>query len=130
MRSSQERVEQFMRYIGDVVNEKPTLVGQAVAQRRFELIEEELLEYRDANARGDLVAVADALGDLLYTVLGLACLHGIDAQPIFDEVHRSNMTKEPVTDNPLKLCRKGAAFRPPRIAELLIIQSTGVADAV
>ena len=37
--------------------------------------------------------VADALGDLLYVVLGSAVCCGIDIEPIFREIHRSNMSK-------------------------------------
>src|SRR5262245_600260 len=93
MRVQQEKVQIFMERIGDRTNDRPTCVDLPTAERRFHLINEELDEYRDANAQGDVVGVADALGDLLYTVLGLAVLHGLPAAEIFEEVHRSNMTK-------------------------------------
>jgi predicted HAD superfamily Cof-like phosphohydrolase len=96
-----------------------------IAERRFKLIYEELNEYRAAAQLGNLVGVADALGDLLYTVLGLACLHGLDARSIFDEVHRSNQTKEPLPDDDprratsFKLCQKGANFSPAQIEAVM-----------
>lgn len=131
MRIAQEQVELFMRKIvGDVINEKPTVVDTDTGARRYKLINEELGEYLTANDKGDLVGVADALGDLLYTVLGLAVLHGIDAQMIFEEVHRSNMTKTPSKTNGFKLCTKGPDFQPARIAQVLLLQTTGLMDAV
>ena len=46
-------------------------------------------------AAGELVEIADALTDLLYLVLGTYHSHGLQdiAAELFDEVHRSNMTK-------------------------------------
>ena len=62
---------------------------------RVSLIQEELDEYRKAAAAGDLVEVADALSDLMYVVLGSYVAHGLHlhAEPLFEEVHRSNMSK-------------------------------------
>lgn len=135
MRIAQEKVELFMTKIGDVVNDKPTLVDAGTSFRRYKLILEELQEYNEASSKGDLVGVADALGDLLYTVLGLACLHGLDSQSIFEEVHRSNMTKDVLTSEEkaagnFKLCRKGPTFSPARIADVLLVQSTGLGELV
>lgn len=36
----------------------------------------------------------DALGDLEYVILGSACEVGVDLDPVFAEIHRSNMAKE------------------------------------
>jgi hypothetical protein len=62
---------------------------------RADLIAEELEEYRAAFRSGDVVEIADALSDLLYLVLGTYLSHGLQdvAEQLFDEVHRSNMTK-------------------------------------
>jgi predicted HAD superfamily Cof-like phosphohydrolase len=57
---------------------------------RVNLIREELIEFSCASTRGE---IADALGDLLYVVVGSAVTYGIDLEPVFDEIHRSNMTK-------------------------------------
>jgi len=40
-----------------------------------------------------LVAVADALTDLLYVVYGAGHTFGLDLDDCFDEVHASNMSK-------------------------------------
>jgi predicted HAD superfamily Cof-like phosphohydrolase len=41
----------------------------------------------------DLVEAADGIGDILVVTYGAANRLGINAQAVFDEVHRSNMTK-------------------------------------
>jgi predicted HAD superfamily Cof-like phosphohydrolase len=57
------------------------------------LIQEEFDELKAAFDQGDVNAVAKELADLLYVVYGTAVSCGIDMEPVFREVHRSNMTK-------------------------------------
>jgi predicted HAD superfamily Cof-like phosphohydrolase len=72
----------------------PTIPSAAVQKLRLNLHTEEAVdELRDAFASGDIVKVADSIGDALYVVLGTAIACGINIEPIFDEIHRSNMTK-------------------------------------
>ena len=44
-------------------------------------------------ATGDLAAVAKEMADLLYVTYGTAVSYGIDMEPVFQEVHRSNLSK-------------------------------------
>jgi len=125
MRVIQEKVREFHEKYGYANPDKPELISDAAAAARYDLIREELTEYLAAVGAGDLVAIADALADLTYVVVGTAVAHGMDLQPLLDEVHRSNMTKEPAADNPNKPV-KGATFERPRLAELLMIQTTGL----
>ncbi len=69
--------------------------SQDVTDVRARLMQEELDEYRKALAAGDVVRVADALSDLMYVVLGTYVSHGLHgkAEALFDEIHRSNMSK-------------------------------------
>lgn len=121
MRIEQEKVEQFHKHIKQLINERPTLLHPDLCHRRADYMEEELKEYRIAADNQDLVEIADSLADLIYLVLGTAVVHGIDLQPIFDEVHRSNMTKNRVMNSWGK-GGKGPNFVPPRIADLLVQQ--------
>jgi predicted HAD superfamily Cof-like phosphohydrolase len=57
------------------------------------MLREELDEYAAAAAADDVVAVADALADLAYVLYGTALVHGIPLDEVFEEVHRSNLTK-------------------------------------
>jgi predicted HAD superfamily Cof-like phosphohydrolase len=56
---------------------------------------EENLEYLEACIANDDVAIADALTDMLYILLGTMTVHGFQdlAKDCFLEVHRSNMSK-------------------------------------
>lgn len=131
MRIAQEKVELFMRRLDESCPPTPELGNLEEGIRRGDFIQEELDEYRHALATGGLVEIADALGDLLYVILGTGVHHGIDLQPIFDEIHRSNMTKTPeetktikvVNGQEAKRCTKGSTYEAPQLAELLLIQS-------
>jgi predicted HAD superfamily Cof-like phosphohydrolase len=62
--------------------------------------------------------VADAIADLLYVVYGTAVIFGMPIDAIFEEVHRSNMTKSSETDKGGKIT-KGEDFDPPDLKEVL-----------
>lgn len=97
MNKYQKDVAQFHEAMGQADPDTPTMPDEATRELRCDLIEEELYELRDAfGLHGDVpdpVKVADALADLLYVVYGTANVMGLDMDPIWDEVHRSNMTK-------------------------------------
>ena len=83
-------VRDFHKAFELTVNSRPcTPTGKDQVLRR-KLILEELEEFIDAKS---LTGIADALGDLLYVVYGAAVTYGIDMEPVFNEIHRSNMTK-------------------------------------
>lgn len=121
MRAEQEMVELFHEKMGAPINTRPTLVPQELWELRAKLIAEELKEYIEACEAGDLVAIADALGDLEYVLLGTAVTHGIQLQPVFREVHRSNMTKDAL-DPVTKKGGKGPGYQAPCIAAVLFNQ--------
>lgn len=124
MRVEQEKVECFHDKMGYPIGTTPAMVPYPLAVQRTDFIQEELNEYSRAVENGDLAQVADALADMLYVILGTAVVFGIDLAPIFDEVHRSNMTKD-VLDPVTKKGGKGPGYEKPRLAELLLIQATG-----
>lgn len=94
MRRAVEQIHQFMTTFGQQTQALPNLPSRAIKNLRKKLVLEEAGEFADAVDAGDLVAIADAIGDLLYVVLGSAIAYGIDPEPIFEEVYRSNMTKK------------------------------------
>jgi predicted HAD superfamily Cof-like phosphohydrolase len=86
-----------------------------VVQRRvlrIKLINEEALEFEQASRSGDIVEVADALGDLLYVVYGAALEWGIPLDAVFTEIHRSNMTKV-WPDGTVHYREDGKVLKPP-----------------
>lgn len=91
--SNFELVKKFMDVYGQEVKSVPAWPESKIVKLRYDLIEEELLELQDATGDHDIVAVADALTDLLYVVYGAGHSYGIDLDRCFREVHRSNMSK-------------------------------------
>ena len=89
----QKKVEDFHKHFGVTINKKPQFPSETDMMLRISLIEEELNELKDATQRKSLIDIADALGDLLYVVYGSFVTYGIDSEKVFDEIHRSNMSK-------------------------------------
>ena len=78
-------------------------IGEDQYLLRHKLIQEENEEYLEACKDGDLVEIADALGDQLYILFGTIVKHGLQykIQEIFDEIQRSNMSKLGEDGNPI-----------------------------
>jgi len=96
MRRQISQVQEFHETFGVHVGDHPTAgISPELATMRATLIQEELNEYKAACDAGDIVEIADALSDLLYVVFGTVVTHGLQdvAVELFDEVHRSNMSK-------------------------------------
>lgn len=80
----------------------------------------EYLEYYGENTEGavydtDPIAAIDGIADLLYVTFGTGEEWGIDIEPFFNEVHRSNMTKVggPVRADGKRL--KPDTYEPPKL---------------
>jgi len=93
MEKLQNGVLVFHQTYGAPVGDKPRALPEERKELRLGLIEEELQELRDALSGDDLVETADAAIDIVYVTLGLLVEMGVDAEPLFDEVQRSNMSK-------------------------------------
>ena len=83
------------------------------------LLVEEVGELAEAMSKHDEAEVCDALGDILYVALGVAVRYNLPAKKIFDEVHRSNMTKDYRSDNNGRLRNKGPNYSPPNMRKIL-----------
>lgn len=86
---------------------------------RFNLMKEENEEYLDAAKNGDLVEIADALGDQLYILCGTILRHGLQhkIEEVFQEIQRSNMSKLDVDGKPIyredgKVMKSELYFKP------------------
>lgn len=91
-----KKVEEFHNSFGIENNYSPTInLTEKDVQLRFDLMREENEEYLKAAKEGDLVEVADALGDQLYILLGTILKHGMQdkIEEVFNEIQRSNMSK-------------------------------------
>jgi NTP pyrophosphatase (non-canonical NTP hydrolase) len=87
--------------------------------RAFLLIEE-VGELMAGMGDGDEVEMADALADIAYIVLGTAVTFSVPLKTVFDEVHRSNMTKTRRREDRHLKADKGAAYSPPDVKRALI----------
>ncbi len=86
---------------------------------RYKLMREENEEYLEAAENGDMVEVADALGDMLYILCGTILKHGMQDKiaEVFQEIQRSNMSKldengEPIYREDGKVMKSKLYFKP------------------
>ena len=100
-------------------------LGSDKNKLRFNLMKEENEEYLEAAEQGDLVEVADALGDMLYILCGTIIEHGMQdkIEAVFKEIQRSNMSKlgedgKPIYREDGKVL-KGPNYFKPDIAKVL-----------
>tara|TARA_B110000285_G_C14753084_1_gene436094 strand:- start:19 stop:426 length:408 start_codon:yes stop_codon:yes gene_type:complete len=94
-------------------------LSTADIELRHRLMEEENEEYLEAAKNGDLVEIADALGDQLYILCGTILKHGMQhkIEEVFEEIQRSNMSKldadgEPIYREDGKVMKSDQYFRP------------------
>lgn len=124
MKKQQEMVREFMEKAGQETPEIPQVPNPLVQVLRLRLHKEEAVEELDqAFMRNDLVLIADSLADSLVVILGTAVACGINIEPIFDEVMRSNMSK--FIDghlDPGGKWLKGPSYSPAQIKPLLFDQ--------
>lgn len=84
---------------------------------RQEIFLEEVREMYVAVEKKDKVALADALGDLVYVLYGHAVAAGVDLDAVLEEIHKSNMTK---TSAPgVNKALKGDEYVAPDIAAIV-----------
>ena len=88
-----EKVKKFMTTFGQEVKTHPSFASEKINLLRYELIKEELDEFKIALENKNLVEVADALTDILYVTYGAGHAFGIDLDKCFQEVQNSNMSK-------------------------------------
>jgi predicted HAD superfamily Cof-like phosphohydrolase len=119
MKNNIEKVAHFHEVFKIGNNNSPTLLSEDENMLRYNLLKEENEEYLEASKRGDMVEIADALGDILYITFGTIMRHGLQhkMQDVFDEIQRSNMSKldengEPIFREDGKILKSNNYFRP------------------
>ena len=88
-----QKVKTFMQTFDQEVKSKPSFSTEKINELRYNLIKEELEEFKNALENKDLLEVADALTDILYVTYGAGHAFGIDLDSCFEEVQNSNMSK-------------------------------------
>ena len=115
-----EAVEKFHNAFGIENNYQPTpKLPEAECNLRHRLMSEENEEYLEAAKNGDLVEIADALGDQLYILCGTILKHGLQDKivEVFNEIQRSNMSKLDENGKPIyredgKVMKSELYFKP------------------
>lgn len=113
---------EFQKAFGIDMPESPSMLNEERAALRQIILEEEVAELRDAK---DMNEVADALMDILYITYGSIHEYGLAdrAVMLFDEVHRSNMSKIGIYSAPLYRedgkIMKPETFSPPNLNLIL-----------
>lgn len=126
MKEKIDAVKKFHEAFGLGIEEKPKAnIGKNKIELRHKLMEEENSEYLEAAKNGDLVEVADALGDMLYVLCGTIIEHGMHYKidEVFEEIQRSNMSKlgengQPIYREDGKVI-KGPDFFEPNLKQIL-----------
>jgi predicted HAD superfamily Cof-like phosphohydrolase len=117
MQKSQKAVKEFMTTFGQATPDKPTIPPEDVLKMRCSTLVEEAAEFamaagyildvhaspsmkvpiielrRVPDAVPDLLGMVDALVDSQYFVDGSGVALGVDLEPFFDVVHKTNMNK-------------------------------------
>lgn len=88
-------VREFHMLFKHKVGNQPEFPDDKTCELRIALLQEELNEFKEALAKKDLLEVADALMDIQYVLSGAIISFGLQhvAAEMFEEVHRSNMSK-------------------------------------
>lgn len=91
-----ELVRQFHEKFRVPVLDKPSPAPDDRVRFRYELMKSEVEEYLQGAQSRDIENIAKELADMLYTVYGTILEHGLQnvMEEVFEEVHRSNMSKE------------------------------------
>lgn len=89
------QVAEFHKTFKHPILASPTIPSKERSQLRVDLIAEELKELQEAINDNNMVEIADALCDLQYVLAGAVLEFGLadKFKALFDEVHRSNMSK-------------------------------------
>lgn len=89
------QVAEFHKTFKHPVINSPTIPSKERCALRVALLAEEVKELQEAIADNNLIEIADALCDIQYVLAGAILEFGLGEKfkTLFDEVHRSNMSK-------------------------------------
>jgi len=112
-----ESVKKFMETFGQEIKEKAGFPDEKITSLRYDLINEELDELKEAMDNKDIKEIADALTDILYVTYGAGHAFGINLDKCFKEVQNSNMSKlgedgKPIYNDKGKVMKGPNYFKP------------------
>tara|TARA_B110000967_G_scaffold191465_1_gene217151 strand:+ start:803 stop:1174 length:372 start_codon:yes stop_codon:yes gene_type:complete len=115
--SNFQSVKKFMQTFHQEVKDKTEFPNEMIIKLRYDLINEELEELKQAIKDKDIKEIADALTDILYVTYGAGHAFGIDLDKCFNEVQKSNMSKlgadgKPIYNESGKVMKGPSYFKP------------------
>ena len=139
MSNADTKLREWHNTFGVPILDRPQSPPEDRRRLRVDLIREGFLEFCDASGLteltpqrtywgpGDVIEAADALADLVYVIYGAALEWGIPLDAVFDEVHRSNMTKV-WPDGTVHYRDDGKVIKPPTYspADVALILNCGI----
>lgn len=131
MKKEIDCVKEWCRVTEIPIATDPQILNNDRAYLRFLLMKEENEEYIEAASKNDVVEIADALGDMLYILLGTAIEHGMQdyLADVFYEIHRSNMSKMDDDGKPIRRkdgkILKGPNYFRPNIKQIIYEREKG-----
>ena len=96
MKKQLNLVKEFHKKFRALVSDNPSLISEDRSSNRYRLMKDEVEEYLEGAQNKDMENIAKELADILYAVYGTILEHGLQdkIEAIFEEVHKSNMSKE------------------------------------
>jgi predicted HAD superfamily Cof-like phosphohydrolase len=114
-----KQVKEFHEAFNVVNNNWPTKLEKEEYELRHKLMAEENDEYLQACEENNILGIADALTDKFYILCGTILRHGMQhiIEDLFEEVHRSNMSKlgedgKPIYREDGKILKGKSYFKP------------------
>lgn len=119
MNKWQQNVKDFHKKFEQMIGDSPGFPDEDTMKLRINLIEEEFLELTEACEEKDFPSFVDAIADLIYVLLGTATATGVDLEPVWEEVQKTNMAKAPGNKRKDGKLLKPPGWSPPDIKTLL-----------
>jgi predicted HAD superfamily Cof-like phosphohydrolase len=120
-----KQVLEFYDAFGHPKADSPRYIPTYRMIMRHNILNEEVCELLDAGVKGDLAEVGDAITDCFYILIGTAIEFGVAHKltAMFDEVHKSNMSKlgedgKPIYREDGKVM-KGPNYKKPNLKDII-----------
>jgi len=120
-----KQVLEFYDAFGHPKSESPKYLETHRLIMRHNILTEEVVELLNAGVHGDLANVGDAIIDCMYILIGTAIEFGLSDKltAMFDEVHKSNMSKlgedgKPIYREDGKVM-KGPNYKKPNLIDIV-----------
>ena len=120
------QVKDFHEKFNIPVSDYPDHISPERQKLRIDILQEEVNELAKAMSEDNMVEIADGVVDCIYILFGTAIEYGFNQklEAMFNEVHRSNMSKLGIDGKPIYRedgkVLKGPNYSRPDLGSILI----------